>query len=496
MNSQISVQIYRTSVSAPGRSGRAAGMAGMVTLGLVLLAIPGEPARAAAVPNPNVTGPVPAKAEAGDPSHDYPFFCTTVDLASQGYVEEEFFFEGTANRYNTPAGATGSIIDSGHPYRTRMMVRRPASPENFNGTVLMEWQNVTGNYDLDGLWIASYDHFIRRGYAWIGVSAQAAGIHDPATGLKVWSPSRYGTLDVTVNGRIPDNALAYDIFSQAAQAVRHPSGIDPMGGLPVKRVFAIGVSQSANRLLIYHNSIHPLASIFDAFFLVGMSVPNILRTDLDVKVFKLVTETDLAMLGQAANRQPDSDRFRKWEGAGIAHMDYHEAQGLAPVQARDFGPSAPATPACELPPFSRIPGQFSLNAAYDHLVRWVKDNIQPPRAPEMEVVAAGPPVVIARDPYGNALGGVRLPQHAVATATNTGVNSGPGACRNYGSFQPFDDASLARLYPDHMTYVIRVMEATLENLTSGFMVPEDAAATVLDAAYSDIGAYPEGRSER
>jgi hypothetical protein len=46
----------------------------------------------AAVPNPVVTGPIPATAPPGDPSHNYPFFTTTVDLASQGYIEQEFWF--------------------------------------------------------------------------------------------------------------------------------------------------------------------------------------------------------------------------------------------------------------------------------------------------------------------------------------------------------------------------------------------------------------------
>src|SRR5512143_3260035 len=104
-----------------------------------------------AVPNPTVTGPIPAKAAPGDPTHDYPFFCTIADLATYGYVEQEFFIEGMANRYNTPALATATVIDGGHPYRTRMVVRRPALPANFTGTVLMEWQNVTASYEPDAL---------------------------------------------------------------------------------------------------------------------------------------------------------------------------------------------------------------------------------------------------------------------------------------------------------------------------------------------------------
>lgn len=457
-----------------------------VRVGFVTLLAFAHLAGEASVPNPTVIGPIPANAKPGDPSHDYPFFATTVDLGGYGYLEEEFFFEGAANRYNTPALATGSVIDSGRSYRTRMIVRRPAFPGYFSGTVLMEWQNVTASFDLDGLWAASpsHDHIIRRGHAWIGVSAQQAGIHAPSTGLRAWSPSRYGTLDVTQAGAILDDSLSYDIFAQAAQAVRSPKGVDPMGGLRVERVIAIGVSGSANRLAIYHNSIHPLAGVFDAFLLVAGG--GQLRTDLDVRVFKTLTETDVAG-NQAALRQPDSDHFRRWEVAGAAHLGFDVQQGIAPLQARDSIPS-PLTP-CDLTPLSRIPGTFVLNAAIDHLIRWAKDNIQPPAAPEIAVAALGPPVVISRDTFGNALGGIRLPQHAVPTATNTGVNAGPGFCRLYGSFQPFDAAALDALYPSNRLYLIRVMQETDENIWRGFLVHEDAISTMRDAVYSNIGIH-------
>ena len=53
------------------------------------------------------TGPITATVPLGDPSHDYPYSASVDDLAKYGYVEEEFFLEGTANRYTTPPGATG-----------------------------------------------------------------------------------------------------------------------------------------------------------------------------------------------------------------------------------------------------------------------------------------------------------------------------------------------------------------------------------------------------
>src|SRR5579885_2080432 len=59
-----------------------------------------------------VTGPIASKSP-GDPSHDYPFYAALQDLKSRGYVEQEFFIEGAANRYETPAAENGKIIDSG-----------------------------------------------------------------------------------------------------------------------------------------------------------------------------------------------------------------------------------------------------------------------------------------------------------------------------------------------------------------------------------------------
>ena len=370
--------------------------------------------------------------------------------------------------------ATGSIIDSGHRYTTRMIVRRPASPDDFNGTVLVEWQGGPG-LDTDAFWLEEHDHYIRRGYAWVGVSVRRAGIDTPVTGLKAWSPGRYGTLDVTEGGKILDDALSYDIFSQAAEAVRSPVGVDPMGGLNVERVIAI--SANAN-LATYHNSIHPLAGVFDAF-LVAFNGGK-LRTDLDVKVLKLLNETSIAG-NQAALRQLDSDHFRRWEIAGTAAHDFHFQQEIVPLRARDG--LSPLRTDCNLPPFTRIPLYFVANAATEQLVRWVEDNIQPPSAPEIEVVSG----VIARDSFGNALGGIRLSQHAVPTATNTGVNSGPPFCSLFGSYQPFDAATLAELYPNHGTYISQVTHTAHDNLKSGFIVLEDKIATVQEAAQSDIG---------
>ena len=85
---------------------------------------------------PTVTGPIAWTSKAPDPSHGYTFNPTFLDLAAKGYVEEEFFIEGEATRYDMArAAAPGSawavvpataiVLDSGHRYKTRIVVRRP-----------------------------------------------------------------------------------------------------------------------------------------------------------------------------------------------------------------------------------------------------------------------------------------------------------------------------------------------------------------------------------
>ncbi|MEZ5098550.1 MAG: alpha/beta hydrolase domain-containing protein [Thermoleophilia bacterium] len=158
----------------------------------------------AAVPDPTVTGPIPATVAPGDPARDYPYFATQFDLASRGYVEQEFFLSGTASTYAVATGqlTTATVVDGGHPYATRMVVRRPADPKRFNGTVIVEWYNVTVGFDVEANWFRYHDAIVRAGYAWVGVSAQRVGVN----ALRAWSPARYGALDVTDGGTITNDA--------------------------------------------------------------------------------------------------------------------------------------------------------------------------------------------------------------------------------------------------------------------------------------------------
>jgi alpha/beta hydrolase family protein len=456
---------------------------------------------------PAVTGPVVAKAAPGDPAHGYPFFAALEDLEARGYVEEEYFVSGRANRYETPDGKTGTVLDGNHAYRTRLLVRRPIDANKFNGTVVVEWNNVTSGHDLDIDWYQIHEHLIRAGYAWVGVTAQRIGVE----ALKVWNNDRYGSFDVSDSGTIRDDALSYDVFAAVGRAARTPNGGDFLGGLKPQRVIATGHSQSSARLATYVNSVHPLDPVFDAVILHGGG--SRIRTDLKIKVWKLNSETDV-IIGQAAARQPDTDNVRTWEVAGDSHVDAQFIASRAKLVARDGNPIAPGfTPGvrgganasvaapqpaaggnpCDQPTYSDVPFYQVMAAALDHLVVWVKDGKAPPAAPPIDVTSVGPPAVIARDGDGNSSGGgIRLAGIAVPIAVNTGQNSGPGFCRLYGSHVDFDPVTLRSRYPTHAAYVAAVRKITDANVKAGYILRVDGDATIAAAERSSVGRAATG----
>ncbi len=466
---------------------------------------------AATVSSPAVQGPIPSTAKPGDPSHNYIFYSTPMNLKKVGYVEQEYFISGTATRYTIPTSSTENATAIGTmPYKTRIVVRRPANPKKFKGVVVVDWQNVTAGQDIDTEWAGPGAFFVRSGWAYVGASVQRIGVHgfDPPNplagrGLKQWSPTRYGSLDVTNGGTVLDDSQSYDIYSQIAQLLKHgpANGVNPFKGFKVKRVYAGGVSQSAAFLMRYYNNVQPLTKIFDGFLVgLGGAAP---RLDNPTKVFKAYTETDV-WRGQAAVRVPDTATTHTWELAGASHVpqaaiepnqsDYRT--NLGGIRDRDIGPQTGAIQ-CVRPYASNLEVYAFFSAAYAALDRWVAKNVTPPSAPPITVSAAPPSpglATIPRDANGLASGGVRYPKLAVPIATLTGENlpanlTNPlnAFCVLYGTRIPFDAAKLKALYPNHGAYVREVTRVVNENVHGGFLLKPEAQAIIREAANSTIG---------
>jgi len=437
-----------------------------------LLAIPATPAPAATtklapVPRPLVTGPITG----GIKGHA--FNAAPFDLARIGYVENEYFFEGTATAYDlSPVGLAPSgsgALPVPAPYRTRMIVRRPINPSRFNGTVVLEWLNVTSGYDFEASWVEIRREVVRRGYAWVGVTAQLVG----AAALKAVDPVRYATV---VH---PGDQYSYDIFSQAAKALRAPLGARPMGTLHAKRILAMGESQSGTTLTNYVNAVYPkVEPVIDGFQPDTSSGP---MPHVHVPVLRIVTEFE-----GASSTQADSPFYRQWDVAGASHADKQGGEYVSQTQNRDFGmpPGVnwPLTPADIPGPngtclIGRFPRYLANHAALDALTRWVAKGVAPPKAPRMRANADGS---IVRDGNGNALGGLRLPAIDVPTASYHGEQSNECAF-TLGRTDPFDKAKLHALYPTRARYVSLVDAAATRAQRRGYLLPADAAAVRTEA---------------
>ena len=478
--------------------------------------------------------PTPSSASTTGPTVDGPitsgngvFFVgsTLFDLATVGYRQDEFFLSGTATSYSS----SKALSQKGRwtvkpaaraPFKTRVVVYRPIDPKKFNGTVVVEWLNVTGGIDAGAVWLSGHDELIREGAVYVGVTAQQAGIAGApnsigataglAGGLKATDPVRYGSLDH------PGDSFSFDIFTQAGEAVRRSSST-LLSGLKPKTVLAIGESQSAIRLTTYLNAVTPSTRVYDGYLIYSRGggaaplaqapqqqitppTPTFIRTDLREPVLIFTTEADLMVLGYLSARQPDTDRLRNWEVAGTAHDDTY---GLV-ISRSDTGTSEADIAAFQSmlsPPASAIPGildcavpvnagshTYELRAAVAALERWTRAGSAPPHSPRLAVSQqqAG---TFQLDANGNARGGIRRPQVDAPIAKLSGVGQPAetgGLCRAFGTTVPLDGSQLAALYPTHDAFVTAWSKAVDREVRAGFLLRPDATRLKAAAAQSTI----------
>ena len=421
-------------------------------------------------------------------------------LAEHDYTQTEYFLAGTAEAYELSGDGTAKTVDTSD-YRTRILVYRPADAARFNGSVVVEWLNVSGGVDGSPDWTFLHREMMRSGYAWVGVSAQTVGVHGGQAlmetagdmALTAVDPVRYGSLSH------PGDEFSYDIYSQAGAVARGAAGT-VLADLAVERVIAIGESQSAFRLTTYINVVDAIAQKFDGFFVHARggsgspldesgptrdpsAPPERFRDDLRVPVLCFEAETDLIGLGYYPARQPDNDRFRLWEVAGTAHADVYTfvagfvdsgALSIAELAALYAPTSAPL--GFELDhPINTGPQHYVLQAALAHFDRWLRDGTPPPHAPRLEVEPGDPATAFVVDEHGNARGGIRTPHVDVPIATLSGLGNG-GAPISFlcGTTIPFSAEKLASLYASKADYCAKFDAATDAAVAAGFFLEADA----------------------
>lgn len=535
----------RRRAGARGRRALAAGAAALLgslamaagpgLLGSAAAAADGNTPWSAAVPVPTVSTPP----QVGSP------YLPPGTTPAPGYTASEYFLSGTARAFTSDTALSSDGAWAVHPsgttapYAVRMVVLRPSNPAAFNGTVMVEWLNVSAGFEnaVD----ASYarQELLRRGYAYIGVSAQWLGVESTApplvsgglNGLKGIDPGRYGAL------HHPGDTFSYDIFSQAGRALTERNGVDPLGGLRPRQLLAAGESQAAFRMVTYINGVQPVSRVYDGFLVhsragdaadlsqstLGLpgtpaaTTPSIpapvgvrIRTDLRQPVFQVETETDIVWLGNVIRplglgqegylpaRQPDTRRIRTWELTGTSHVDAY-------FLGTTGDPRELTTSFCGevAVPINAGPQVYAIHAAVRHLQTWVSSGTPPPGGPAIETADGA----IARDPAtGIARGGIRLPDVAVPTRTLTGERETTGnlLCALTGKTDPWDrDADawdgtppdpsptpepvLTQLYPSKEDFVSRFLQATADSVRAGYVLPDDADDLVRYAQSVNLG---------
>jgi hypothetical protein len=382
-------------------------------------------------PLPTVTGPIASTAT------NFPFIADGFDVfgpVPKGYVEDEFFFSGTGNLYEytstgievvtpCPASVTEGSDCMGIPYETRMLVKRPANPAQFSGTVIIEPLNPSANFDIAGVWDRSRDYFVRNGDVFVGWTSKSVTVNT----LKGWNSTRYAPLAWTYapfpsdpNSGVYDG-ITFDIAAQIGRLFKENGPTSPLKGYNVKLVFEGGFSQDGGFAFtqaeifnalermpsgspIYDGYVPggtggPTGSINFGLTAAGSLAPTDARNEMqprDVPVIHTNTQTEvfLGTLGLGYYRRADSDaandEYRLWEVPGASHVSNDlddavinlqlgqaELQGITPAELpaigcthQEFVPG-PSTGIPGVIDPNRFPFAYAANAAFDDLTQWV-----------------------------------------------------------------------------------------------------------------------------
>ena len=255
---------------------------------------------------------------------------TFFDLATVGYRQAEYARSAEARAYARSPRDPRWWPKPRSPHR---VVYRPADDAAFDGTVVVEWLNVSGGLDAAPVWLfttVSWCAAVRRGWACQpsgrrqrrSSRARDAGV---GAGRRSMRPATGGST-IPAIGSPTTCSRWWASWSNGTGTI--------LEGLPVERVLAVGESQSAFRLTTYVDEARctrrgtrrvsrPRAAGRERRSTTGPTrrprgsggvAP--FRDDLRVPVLCVQAETDLVTLGYRAARQDDGERLVVWEIAG------------------------------------------------------------------------------------------------------------------------------------------------------------------------------------
>jgi len=122
-----------------------------------------------------------------------------------------------------------------------------------------------------------------------------------------------------------------------------------------------------------------------------------------------------------------------------------------------------------------------MEGMFRNMSAWVDEGVTPPRAPIIESGLEKPKL----DTFGNALGGVRMPEITVPIGS---YSTGTKECRLTGWMVPFMQEQLRQMYGTREIYLRRYAEAA-ESLAAARFILRETAARMKTQAATQIPAF-------
>lgn len=445
-----------------------------------------------------------------DDSHLFMSAKVNAGLDRYHYLEEEYFFTGTANVYGKGETGDMTIVAPEAPYTNRFVVRRPADPAAASGRVVVEIVNSSSYMDIDRSWVLTCEQLMRNGDIYVGVTSKPITMKT----LRKFDPQRYAPLNWG-NPRkclLPAEALGnfegasrpetedglfWDMLTDLGLACRGKNCF--LGGAPVKRVYLMGWSQSGGYMVAYTNWFARkryeagLTPVFDGMFSMGpgpsvtpaLNQEESMRIDQgeatvqfsNVPYYTVHTESENAGLGTCQTRIPDSDDpqllYRITEIAGATHDSVFSMDDYYRDRTDQRSTSVFLTYPGYEPNPNNFPYQLAYHAGLMHLYDWVEQGVTPPKNDPIPVRAD---LENETDENGNARGGWRLPEIElpVCTYKRTATPLKPGfSTLLYGCELPFSAEKLRRLYGSLANYRALVRGRAQQAVAERRLVAED-----------------------
>ncbi len=454
------------------------------------------------IPVPTATGPVPVS------SDSLPFSTASrsepaIDLAAQGYLEEEFFVTGTGNVYDWAPDGSIKVRTPGLPFTTRILVRRPSDKTRFSGTVLVDVSNRGDGFDTYATWGQLHDYLLANRHAYVGVTAFAGNV----AALKKFNPARYAPLSFPKPaetcgpaGRAPEfeDGVRWDVISQIGALLKSNAQSNPLAGYAVQYVYAS--MQSAGDMPTYVNAFPRNMKLgngkpaYDAFLIKDSGGPGALNScaqrlaegdprlvirNVGVPVIQILAQNAIT----ANTRRPDSDaagdQFRRYELPGASHFDlwhFMYRPPLKDITAAGIKPEdyfqVPRECEPARAPINDFPQPYFFNAAFANLDQWVRKGTPPPKAGFVELKDGKGPEFV-NDEFGNVRGGIRSPWFDVPAGTFYPEMKGPGMCRSIGYWAPFSWTRLEALYGNRQNYTKKFLESVDRLVTEHWVTAAD-----------------------